>query len=63
MAQMSLHNELLNQQQVTIKSFIKLLEEEISQNSQQVKRLVEQGSSNLLKSILGQMEALIEKKK
>ena len=62
MAQMSLHDELLSQQQETINSFIRSLEEEISQNSQQVQRLMTaQGSSNLPKSILGQLEALIEK--
>ena len=62
MAQMSLCNELLNQQQETINSFIRLLEEEIIQNSQQAQCLIEeQGSSNLPKSILGQVEALIEK--
>ena len=62
MAQMSLCNELLSQQQETINSFIRLLEEEISQNSQQVQLLIEQqGSSNLPKSILGQLEALIAK--
>ena len=63
MAQMSLHNELLNHQQETIYSIIRLLEEKISQNSQQVQRLEEQGSSNLPKSTLGQVEALIEKEK
>ena len=61
MAQMSLYNGLLNQQQETIKSFIKLLEEEMSQNSQQAQSLIEQGSSNLLKFILGQVEDLIRK--
>ena len=62
MAQMSLHGELLSQQQETINSFIRSLEEEISQNSQQVQRLIEQqSSSNLPKSILGQVEALIAK--
>ena len=60
MAQMSLHEELLSQQQETINSFIRSLEEEISQNSQQVQRLIEQqNSSNLPKSIIGQVEALI----
>ena len=54
--------ELLNQQQETINSFIRSLEKEISQNSQQVQRLMaEQGSSNLPRSILGQVEALMEK--
>ena len=54
MAQMSLCKELLSQQQETINSFIRSLEEEISQNSQQVQRLMEQqSSSNLPKSILG----------
>ena len=58
---MSLHDELLCQQLETINSFIRSLEE-ISQNSQQAQRLmVQQGSSNLPKSILGQVEALIEK--
>ena len=62
MAQMSLCNELLSQQQEMINSFIRSLEEEISQNSQQVQRIIElQGSSNLPKSILGQVHALIEK--
>ena len=62
MAQTSLCNELLNQQQETINSFIRSLEEDISPNSQQAQCLIEeQGSSNLLKSILGQVEALIEK--
>ena len=60
---MSLHNELLNQQQETINSFIRLLEEEIIQNSQQVQHLIEQGPSNLVTSILGQVEVLIEKEK
>ena len=63
MAQMSLHDELLNQQQETINSFIKLLEEEISQNSQWVQNLIEQGSSTLPKSILGQVGDLIEREK
>ena len=58
---MSLHDKLLNQQQETISSFIKLLEEEISQNSQLAQSLIEQGSSNLLKSTLGKVEALTEK--
>ena len=58
-AQISLHEEL-HQQQETINSFIRSLEEEISQNSQQVQRLMEhQSSSNLPKSILGQVETLI----
>ena len=61
MAQMSLHNELLSQQQETVNSFIRSLEEEISQNSQQAQRLIEQSSSNLPKSIIGQVEALIAK--
>ena len=62
MAQMSLCEELLSQQQETINSFIRSLEEKISQNSQQVQRLMEQqSSSNLPKSILGQVEALIVK--
>ena len=61
MEHVSLHDELLNQWQETINSFIKLLEEEISQSSQQVLHLIKQGSSNLPKSILGQVEALIEK--
>ena len=60
---MSLCDELLNQQQETINSFIQLLEKEISQNSQQAQSLIEQYSSNLLKSILGQVEDLIEKEK
>ena len=59
MAQMSLHDELLSQQQETVNSFIRSLEEEISQNSWQAQRLIEQSSSNLPKSILGQVEALI----
>ena len=59
---MSLHDELLSQQQEMINFFIRSLEEEISQNSQQVQCLIEQqGSSNLSTSILGQVEALIEK--
>ena len=58
---MSLCDEMLNQQQETINSFIRSLKE-ISQNSQQVQHLIEeQGSSNLPKSTLGQVEALIEK--
>ena len=62
MAQMSLHGELLSQQQETINSFIRSLEEEISQNFQQTQRLMaEQSSSNLPKSVIGQVEALIEK--
>ena len=62
MAQMSLHEELLSQQQETINSFIRSLEEDISQNSQQAQRLMEQQSSNNLpKSIIGQVEALIVK--
>ena len=59
---MSLCNELLSQQQETVNSFIRSLEEEISQNSQQAQRWIEQqSSSNLPKSILGQVEALIAK--
>ena len=59
---MSLHEELLSQQQETIISFIRSFEEEISQNSQQVQRLMKyQSSSNLPKSILGHVEALIER--
>ena len=61
MAQMSLRDELLSQQQETVNSFIRSLEEEISQNSQQVQRLMEQSSSNLPKSIIGQVEALFAK--
>ena len=62
MAQISLHEELPSQQQQTINSFIRSFEEEISQNSQQVQRLMEQqSSSNLPKSIIGQVEALIAK--
>ena len=46
----------------TINSFIRSLEEEISQNSQQVQRLMEQqSSSNLPKSTVGQVETLIVK--
>ena len=58
---MSLHDELLSQQQETVNSFIRSLVEEISQNSQQAQRLVEQSSSNLPKSIIVQVEALIAK--
>ena len=59
---MSLHEELLSQQQETINSFIRSLEEDVSQNSQQVQRLKEQqGSSNLPKSLIGQVEVLIVK--
>ena len=58
---MSLSDELLSQQQETVNSFIRSLEEEISQNSQQAQRLMEQSSSNLPKSIMGQVEALIAK--
>ena len=62
MVQMSLCDELLSQQQEMIYSFIRSLEEEISQNSQQAQCLIkEQGSSNLPTCILGQAEALIEK--
>ena len=61
MAQMSLCDELLSQQQETVNSFIRSLEEEISKNSQQAQRLMEQSSSNLPKSIIGQVEALIAK--
>ena len=62
MAQISLQEELLSQQQETINSFIRSLEEEISQNSQQVQRFMEQqSSSNLPKFLLGQVEALIAK--
>ena len=57
---MSLCDELLSQQQEIVDSFIRSLEE-ISQNSQQVQRLMEQSSSNLPKSIIGQLEALIAK--
>ena len=57
---MSLHDELLSQQQETVISFIRSLEE-ISQSSQQAQRLMEQRSSNLPKSIIGQVEALIAK--
>ena len=63
MAQLNLLDELLSQQQKTINSCTRSLEEKISQNFQQVQRLVEQGSSNLQKSIPGQVEALIEKEK
>ena len=60
MAQMSLHDELLSQQQETINSFIRSLEEKLVR-TQQAQRLTEQqGSSNLPKSILGHMNALIE---
>ena len=60
MAQRSLCEELLSQQQETINSFIRSLEEEISQNSQHAQRLIEQqSSSNLPKPIIGQVEALI----
>ena len=57
-----MHDELLSKQQETINSFVRSLEEEISQNSQQVQHLIEQeqSSSNLPKSILGQVETLIE---
>ena len=59
---MSLHEELLSQQQETINSFIRSLEEEISQHLQQVQSLMEQqSSSNLPKSIIGQVEALVAK--
>ena len=59
---MSLNEELLSQQQDTISSFIRSLEEDISQTSQQAQRLIEQqSSSNLPKSIIGQVEALIVK--
>ena len=58
---MSLCNELLSQQQETVNSFIRSLEEEISQNSQQAQRLMQQSSGNLPKSIMGQVEALIAK--
>ena len=61
MAQMSLCNELLSQQQETVNSFIRSLEEEISQNSQWAQRLMEQSSGNLPKSIMGWVEALIAK--
>ena len=62
MAQMSLRKELLSQQQKTINSFIRSLKEDISQNSQQAHRLMEhQSFSNLPKSIIGQVEALIAK--
>ena len=57
---MSLQEELLSQQQETLNSFIRSLVEEISQNFQQVQRLIEQqSSSNLSKFILGWVEALI----
>ena len=60
MAQMILQEVLLSQKQETINSVIRSLEEEISQNSQQAQRLMEQqSSSNLPKSIVGQVEALI----
>ena len=58
---MSLCDELLSQQQETVNSFIRSLEEEISKNSQQAQRLMEQSSCNLPKSIMGQVEALIAK--
>ena len=61
MAQISLCDELLSQQQETVNSFIRSLEEEISKNSQLTQRLMEQSSSNLPKSIIGQVEALIAK--
>ena len=53
--------KLLSQQQETVNSFIRSMEEEISQNSQWVQRLMEQSSGNLPKSIMGQVEALIAK--
>ena len=59
---MSLYEELLSQQQETINSFIRSLEEEVSQNSQQAQRLIEQQSSSKLpKSNVVQVEALITK--
>ena len=59
---MSLCEQLLSQQQETINSLIRSLEEEISQDSQQAQRLIEQqSSSNLPKSIVGQVKALIAK--
>ena len=58
---MSLHDELLSQQQETVNSLIRSLEEEISKISQQAQRLMDQSSSNLPKSIIGQMETLIAK--
>ena len=58
---MSLRNELLSQQQETVNSFIRSLEEEISKNSQWAQRLIEQSSGTLPKSIIGQVEALIAK--
>ena len=63
MAQMSLHYELMNQQQETINSVIRSPEEEISQTSKLAQYLIEQGSNNLLASVLGQMEAPVEKDK
>ena len=59
---MSVHKEMLSQQPETINSFIRSLEEKISQNSQQAQSLMEQqSSSNLPKSIIDQVEALIAK--
>ena len=46
MAQMSLCDELLNQQQETSNPFIRSLEEEISQNSQQAQCLIKEQGSN-----------------
>ena len=60
---MSLCDKLLNQQWETIIWFIESLEKETSQNSQQAQSLIEQCSSDLPKSILGQVEELIEKEK
>ena len=51
-----------NRKWLMINSFIRSLEEEISQSSQQEQHLIEQqGSSNLSTSILGQVDVLIEK--
>ena len=67
MAQMSLHNKLLNQQQETINLFTESLEKEISQNSKWAKSskrlLFKSAPVAFQKSILGQVEELIEKEK
>ena len=63
MAQMCLHDELLNEQQEALSSFMELLKKAISQNSQQVQSLTEQYSSDLPKSIQEQVQELIREEK
>ena len=60
MAQISLHDKLLNVQQEAISSFIEFLEKEISQHSWCVQSLMDQCSNNLPRSIQEQVKELIK---